>query len=173
MIAESILRSINDVVERELKRAKIVGISAPGRYTCVGDDIPHLTKALMSIYPEKIINANYPEEMILPFDRDDVLELIGNLLDNACKFAEKKINIYFEKIEAGYQIVVEDDGDGVSQEQIKKIEIRGVRLDENIEGDGLGLSICKEIVDSYSGTMSFEQYKYDGLKITIFLPDQN
>lgn len=173
LIAESILKSINDIVERELKRAKIVGTSAPGRYTRVADDIPHLTKALMSIYSDKVINANYPGEMILPFDRDDILELIGNLLDNACKFAEKNINISFEKNEDGYQIIIEDDGVGVSQEQLAKIEIRGVRLDENIEGDGLGLSICKEIIDSYFGTVHFEESEFGGLKIIIFLPETN
>ena len=169
-IAESILRSIKDIVERELKRAKIVGMSAPGRYTKVNNDLPHLTKALMDIYPEKVIVTNYPENLILPFDRDDILELIGNLLDNACKFAEKNINIYFEQIESGYQIVVEDDGDGVSEEQLKHIEIRGVRLDEKTEGQGLGLSICKEIIDSYTGTISFQKSKLGGLRITVLLP---
>ncbi|MCP4411224.1 MAG: sensor histidine kinase [Gammaproteobacteria bacterium] len=173
LIADSILKNINEVVERELKRAKIVGISAPGRFTIIEDDIPHLIKALESIYSGKNIKTKYQEKLILPFDRDDILELLGNLLDNACKFARKNISLYFEEIETGWQIMVEDDGPGVSQKQLDKIEVRGVRLDENVEGYGLGLSICKEIIDSYSGKMLFQKSTEGGLRIIIFLPAPN
>ncbi len=173
LIADSILKNINEVVERELKRAKIVGISAPGRFTIVADDIPHLIKAVESIYSGKVINAKYPEKLILPFDRDDILELLGNLLDNACKFGRKNISIHFESLETGWQIRVEDDGKGVSQKQLDKIEIRGVRLDEKVEGHGLGLSICKEIIDSYSGEILFQKSTEGGLRIIVFLPAPN
>ncbi len=172
LIADSILQSINETIERELKRAKIVGISAPGRYTVINDDIPHLIKALKRIYSDKIISAQYSKDLILPFDRDDILELLGNLLDNACKFARKNIRISFSELDDGWQIILDDDGDGVSPDQLTKITVRGVRLDENVAGHGLGLSICKEIVDSYSGEINFKTLKDGGLKIIVFLPIQ-
>ena len=65
---------------------------------------------------------------------------------------------------------MEDDGNGVSQDQLTKIAIRGVRLDEDVEGHGLGLAICKEIIDSYSGKILFQQSREGGLGIIVFLP---
>jgi len=169
-IADSILKSINEIVERELKRAKIIGIASPGRFTIIDEDIPHLLKALNSVYPEKIINTDYPDNLILPFDRDDMLELIGNLLDNACKFADKSAFISFEVFDKECRITVKDDGCGVSEKQMSIIDIRGVHLDESAEGHGLGLSICKDIVDSYSGLMTFQKNKQGGLTVIVKLP---
>ena len=173
LIAESILIEITNVVERELRRAKIVGVSAPGRYTVIHDDLPHLIRVLKTIYPEKIIQSDYSEKLILPHDRDDLLELLGNLLDNACKHAKQTITLSFEILENGWNIILEDDGDGVSQSQLSRIAERGIRLDENVQGDGLGLAICKEIIDSYSGEMSFQKAAAGGLKVTVFLPAVN
>jgi len=168
---DSILTDIQSVVERELKRARIVGIATPGRYTVIDEDLFHLIKVMHTIYPQKLIETDYPEKLVLPHDRDDILELLGNLLDNACKFANKNILICFGFDEQGWRIVIEDDGDGVTQEALESIAERGVRLDESVQGHGLGLSICKDIVESYSGTITFESAKLGGLAVVVFLPN--
>ncbi len=166
-----ILADIHSVVDRELKRARIVGVVTPGRQTQLDEDLVHLLKIIHSIYPDKSIVTDCPAHLVLPHDRDDVLELLGNLLDNACKFAQKQVLIRFEVLNQGWHILVEDDGEGVSQEELEIITDRGVRLDESIQGHGLGLSISQDIVASYSGSLSFDRSDLGGLKADVFLPN--
>jgi len=167
-----ILKDIHSVVERELKRARIVGISTPGRQTVLDEELPPLLRVMKSLYPEKTIDTKQPENLILPHDRDDILELLGNLLDNACKYSKKSIFINFNDLRESWEITIEDDGEGVSEKALEVITGRGVRLDESIQGHGLGLSICKDIVESYSGRMSFQAAELGGLKVTVILPKQ-
>lgn len=168
---DAILQEIHSVVDRELKRARIVGVSTPGRHTVIDEDLPHLIKVMQSIYPETLIESHCMSQLILPHDRDDILELLGNLLDNACKYSSKRVQVFIGRVEAGWRIRIEDDGKGVTQNALRVIANRGVRLDENVQGHGLGLAICKDIVDSYSGQMSFEKAKPGGLAVNIFMPD--
>jgi len=169
--AGSILQDINSMVDRELKRARIVGVATPGRHTVIDADLPELIKVMRSIYPEKIIEARYTKNLMLPHDRDDILELLGNLLDNAGKYAKKNISIEIEKMEEGWRITIEDDGEGVTRESLNIISDRGVRLDESAQGHGLGLSICKDIVESYSGELKFTPSMLGGLGVIVYFPD--
>ena len=70
----------------------------------------------------------------------------------------------------GWQIIIEDDGQGVSEDDLKSITERGIRLDESKQGHGLGLSICKDIIESSSGELCFLQSDKGGLKVTVTLP---
>ena len=128
---------------------------------------------MQRIYPDRIIHSHYASGLVMPFDRDDLLELLGNLLDNACKHSRKNIEIrivHQTAPTAGYGIIVSDDGEGVSDAALSIIIERGIRLDESIQGHGLGLSICKDIVDSYQGELSFSHAKQGGLEASVFLP---
>ena len=167
---DAILKAINSVIERELKRARIVGTSTPGRQTDIQEELTPLIKVMQRIYPNKLIKAKQPKGLILPHDRDDMLELLGNLLDNGCKHAKAKLFICFETDHNGWTITIEDDGEGITESALEIITGRGVRLDESIQGHGLGLSICKDIVESYSGSLTFKQSDHGGLKVTVFLP---
>jgi len=171
-----VLSNLHHIIERELKRTKIVGLSTPGRYTVIDDDLAPLIQVMLRIYPEQMIQSHYDSGLVMPFDRDDLLELLGNLLDNACKHAVKNIEIRIRQQSepaAGYLIEVSDDGEGVSEAALSMIIDRGVKLDENIQGHGLGLSICKDIVDSYQGKLNFSHAKLGGLTASIFLPIPN
>lgn len=168
-----VLANLHHIIERELKRTKIVGLSTPGRYTVLDDDLAPLIKVMQRIYPDRIIHSHYASGLVMPFDRDDLLELLGNLLDNACKHGRKNIEIRISQQNApatGYGIEVSDDGEGVSDAALSVIIERGIRLDENIQGHGLGLSICKDIVDSYQGKLSFSHAQQGGLNASVFLP---
>ncbi len=169
--AESILNEIQGIVDRELKRARIVGVATPGRYINIDEDLSHLIKVMQSIYSNIQIEAHYADNLVLPYDRDDILEILGNLLDNACKFARSKVSISLAPIKNGWRIRIEDDGEGVSQDSLQYISERGLRLDESIHGHGLGLSICKDIVESYSGVISFGQSELKGLAVEVDLPN--
>ncbi|MDH1468605.1 sensor histidine kinase [Shewanella sp. GD03713] len=168
-----VLADLHHIIERELKRTKIVGLSTPGRFTVLNDDLPPLIQVMQRIYPERQIDYQFDKSLVMPFDRDDLLELLGNLLDNACKHARHQIKLCIEQTHVSkraYQIEVSDDGEGVSDSDLAVITERGIRLDESIQGHGLGLSICKDIVESYQGELSFTHSELGGLKVSVLLP---
>nr|CCD32094.1 Integral membrane sensor signal transduction histidine kinase [Methylocystis sp. SC2] len=99
---------------------------------------------------------------------EDATELFGVLLENAVKWAETKVRIAAQG-EHGLRIVIEDDGPGVSADQIAKLGLRGVRFDETTEGSGLGLSIAADIVEAYGGRMSFGIRAPHGFQVAVIL----
>ncbi len=160
-------------IERELRRARIAGAPGPGRHFNPNEEIPHLVQLLQRIGRDDLeFNAELPPGL-MPFDRDDMLELLGNLLDNAWRHAAHKIQLRIVQ-PAGepdrWSLCIEDDGKGVTEAEMKQMSMRGVRIDEhNGEGSGLGLSICNAIVDSYAGHMAYSRSPLGGLCIDIRL----
>jgi len=101
-----------------------------------------------------------------------MLELIGNLLDNAVKWCKQVVLINVHHAN-GVLLEVEDDGPGCSPAEFSRLVERGVRLDESVAGHGLGLGIVKDIIDTYNGKLSFGQSsRLDGLRVSVFLPDE-
>jgi signal transduction histidine kinase len=96
-------------------------------------------------------------EINCPVDRQDMLELLGNLLDNAYKWADHNIMLSVNKVDNNFQICIEDDGPGADPDKINEISQRGVRLDEQIAGHGFGLAIAADMVDDYHGNISFQR----------------
>lgn len=140
------------LMERVLKRARLAGASPVAAKFDMHQEIPALIKVLINMYREKdlIIRFSAPTPSIVPIDREDMLELAGNLLDNACKWARSRVSIKLEFNQA-MRLVIEDDGPGVKEPEIEKLIQRGSRLDESVNGHGLGLSIAKLIVEHYGG----------------------
>jgi len=164
------LSDVRRLVDRELKRARIVGVSSPGRQMNVSKDLPPLLEVLRKLYPARTITADYPPDLELPQDRDDLLELLGNLLDNACKFAREHVALTIEAEPDGAVITIADDGPGVTADQLDTLTRRGVRYDESVTGAGLGLAICQDICDSYGGELSFSNRSGGGLAVRVLLP---
>jgi len=164
------LKTIKQTIDRELRRAKISGSQSAGGDFNPAEELPVLIKIMSKIYPKIQVNLE-PNQTVksIQLDRDDMLELMGNLLDNACKFAQHSVQIELKIKPQQFSFIIADDGQGLNVEQIEKIKNRGVRLDETIEGHGLGLSICRDIVDSYNGEIQFSQSTLGGLKVTVQL----
>jgi len=166
---------LDRLMRRELKRARISGSPTPGALFNPKKDLFHLTTLLKRMYPEgKELHLKVPDQN-LPFDRDDLLELLGNLLDNAFRHAKGLIvlHIVLDPLKKTCRLDVQDDGEGVSEFDIEKMMQRGVRLDEDQQygqGTGLGLSISRAVVESYNGTMLFSKSKLGGLSAVIELP---
>lgn len=98
------------------------------------------------------------------------MELLGNLLDNACKWAQQKVRITVSS-DQQLHISVEDDGPGIAPEQIQKLLHRGRRLDETVEGHGFGLAIASDTVNEYQGQMTFDKStELGGFRVDIVLP---
>ncbi len=167
-------KDIQLIVDRELRRAKISGTNVVGGTFHIHDELPYLFEVMMKIYPEVHIQEDLQGDLNdVNIDRDDMMELTGNLLDNACKFAHSSIEFKINRIHSGLSIIVEDDGPGVDPALFEKITGKGLRLDETVQGHGLGLSICSDIIDSYKGKLTFSNSKLGGLKVKAFIPLSN
>ncbi len=165
------LEEIERIIERELKRAKISGTRDAGGMFDLAADLPTIVEVMRNIYPD--IQVELRELQVVDsinIDRDDVLELIGNLLENACKFANHQVLVDCIHKNNALVLRFEDDGPGLEQEQIAEVLSRGTRLDESIPGNGLGLGICRDIVEMYNGHMSFARSDTGGLRVEVTIP---
>lgn len=164
-------RQIQRIVERELKRARLSGRVTAGQRFIPKQEVPDLVNVLERVYRDKKLTIQYEmaSDLVYAADRNDMLELLGNLLDNACKWANTVVRIKLWS-ENGFNIVIEDDGPGCDQEQMQILETRGAKADENAHGSGLGLSIVAEIVELYQGDMRFSCAQSGGLAVVVILP---
>ncbi|MES2500291.1 MAG: ATP-binding protein [Pseudomonadota bacterium] len=161
------------IVERELKRARLIGNTLPGRRVDVKEEVTLMVKTLQLMHVSKtpIIHCNVDENISYIGDQEDFSELLGNLLDNACKWCKQHVYLTI-KVEQGMILIVEDDGAGCEIDKINALTKRGFRLDETKPGSGLGLAIVHDIVENYNGTLSIDQStQYGGLRVCIWLPD--
>lgn len=163
--------TIRTRIERELKRARLAGDRPGGVRFVAADELPALVQLLGQIHRERglAIEWHAPDHP-LPFDREDLLELIGNLADNACKWAAGRVRIDLEA-RGGLAITVSDDGPGASDEMLASMGSRGVRADESRPGHGLGLAIVRDIVGHAGGTLEFGRSRtLGGLEVRVVLP---
>lgn len=161
-------------VDHYLARARTVASAAVIGARCdVAPVVADLTRALTRIYDAQgiSIESSCPEGLLFRGDRSDLEEMLGNVLDNACKWAEGRVAIEAIALRPGMlRVVVTDDGPGLSEEQKKRVLERGERLDESKPGSGLGLGIVKEIAALYGGTFSLGRSDAGGLRVEIDLP---
>ncbi len=165
------LHEIRRIIERELKRARISGASGAKGGLQLAEEMPYMISVLQKIYPHIEVQLVVENELVSSaLDRDDLFELAGNLLDNACKFARNKAIIRLAGDNSKLVLNIEDDGKGLDTMQVEAMQHRGARLDETIEGHGLGLGICRDIIDSYQGKMAFTKSPLGGLNVRIEIP---
>jgi len=165
---------IRQLIESELKRARLAGRGAAGQLFEVEKELPLLCGLLEQEYSDKTFDIRHTigNDVALVYDRQDMLELFGNLLDNAVKWANEVVLVNVRNAD-GVLLEVEDDGPGCSPAEFSRLIERGVRLDESVSGHGLGLSIVKDVVDTYDGTLDFGiSAKLGGLRVSVYLPDK-
>jgi signal transduction histidine kinase len=163
--------SIHRYIERELKRARIAGDQQAATVFNLRQELFSLKKTLRAMYADKTLDIQItaPNELV-HFDREDLMELLGNLLDNACKWASQRIDVEIEFAKT-LIIRVADDGPGCTSAEAQKLTQRGLRLDESVQGHGLGLSIISDIVNSYQGSLDIGRSKsLGGFLATVTLP---
>jgi signal transduction histidine kinase len=129
-----------------------------------------LVDVLKRVYPQKHSNVQLiiDKNCEIQADRNDMLEVFGNLLDNAFKWSKSQI-ICRVNSKNGITISIEDDGEGCSSKQLQTLTQRGTRVDNHNGGTGLGLSIVKDIVELYGGYVTFETSLLGGLRVAILL----
>lgn len=166
------LERLLQLTERELKRARLAGLGNTTQRFNPHQDLADLISLLTRMHQRSAdsILLSVTGHTGLTCDREDMLELLGNLLDNACKWAKDKVRCQVLSENQHLYITIEDDGPGLSDESLLLMTQRGTRLDESVEGYGLGLSICKDIINLYEGRITFSHSKsLGGLCVEIII----
>lgn len=164
---------ITAMIEHQLKKASSSGQDIWKKQTPVLPLAEKLINALRKIYRDKgcVIELICSERAFFRGDETDLMEILGNLLDNACKACDKKVRVKVEQ--HPFTLTVEDDGPGIPVNQRQELFERGTRLDTYVDGHGVGLSIVAELVNSYSGTISITDSELGGAHFTLTFADDN
>lgn len=131
-----------------------------------------LARTMTAIHAEKHVSVevHVSTDHFVRTQREDFEEMLGNLVDNACKWAKSRVEIRSEAGESTTVITVDDDGPGLAPELREAVLQRGVRADEAAPGSGLGLAIVADLVELYGGSVSLDSSRLGGLRATLRLP---
>jgi len=173
-LAEHITRMSN-IVSYQLQRAVSAGASPIRQNVNVHTNLEKVLTALSKVYHDKNITFtnNITGSCIFYGDENDLLEILGNLCDNACKHGHSMVTVSASKVESetdAIQLEVMDDGEGVPENLQQLIFQRGKRLDENNEGQGIGLSVVHDIVSSYKGSIDIVKTSKQLNSVRVILP---
>lgn len=161
-------------VEHHLRRARAAARSqSHGERTLVEPVIDELAVTLERIFQEKSVEIDWrcPDDLCFRGEKQDLLEIIGNVIENAGKWCAGKVRVKAEPFGAGVMnITVEDDGPGLPADRREDALKRGARLDESAPGSGLGLAIVDELARAYGGALTLGDSPMGGLKVEITLP---
>lgn len=169
--------SMQQQVEHYLQRARVAAQRDSVVYrTPVRPIIERLARVMGKLNPNMAISVSLPgEELVFAGEREDLEEMLGNLLENAMKWARSKVSISVKSLPEVedqpdlLEIVIEDDGPGIPEDKAREALKRGRRLDESKPGTGLGLSIVTDLVNEYGGKLYLERADLGGLKVAIQL----
>jgi signal transduction histidine kinase len=163
---------LQQLVDAELARARVAGGGSPATRFVPGEELPALAALVERLHGARGIRIEWRSELErLRVDRDDMLALLGNLLDNAGKWAHGSVRVALVRAGAGFALTVEDDGPGCPDEALGRLTARGVRIDESVPGHGLGLSIVRDIAEAYGASLHLDRSPtLGGLRVTLTFP---
>lgn len=168
---------VRDQVDRHLSRARRAGAGLPGQRTEVRPILEGLVRVMDKVHALREGRSGLEIELVqvdpgLHFagEAQDLQEMAGNLLDNACKWAHSRVRIRAARADHAVCIAIDDDGPGLAGAQHEAVFERGVRADERTPGSGLGLAIARETADLYGGTITLGPSEMGGLSAELRLP---
>jgi signal transduction histidine kinase len=160
-------------IDHCLSRARIYGKKdAIGYRTSVKSVIKDLAYAVRHIYQDRGIEVHHAglDDHWFRGDAQDLEEMAGNLIDNACKWAKTQVVVKCVTNQSRLVLAVDDDGPGIAEKDMKDVMQRGHKLDESHAGHGQGLGIVKDIADLYNGTLKLSRSPLGGLRAELDLP---
>ncbi|OOE83841.1 hypothetical protein BZG73_10650 [Salinivibrio siamensis] len=163
---------MDDMVQYQLKRALVGQCGLKREDSPLSAPIDSLTGMLDKAYrdkPVKVVRA-FDESASLPVHRSDLMELLGNLLENAYRFCLETVQIRLDDHGEVWQLAIEDDGPGVPEQYRESIFQRGVRADQLNPGTGIGLAVCDEIIASYDGNIHASDSPLQGAAFVLTIP---
>lgn len=160
---------MDNIVQYQLRRAATAGSSPGMRLVALRPIAEKILNTITKAYRSKSITVkvNIDDEIKLRIDEGDLMELLGNLIDNAFKWCHHLVILSAKRAKTNVIICIEDDGPGIKQNEVAKILERGVRADQSLPGHGIGLAIVRDIIQVYDGVLSVDQSKTKGTRITI------
>ncbi len=170
------LHIINQIIEHQLKRAQSAGDSSWHIGVQVAEVIKPLLNSLTKIYHDKAIRFDVQgdDEVIFKGDKADLFEILGNVLDNACKAAKTCVQVSILVDQHKLSFTIADDGAGITEQQAELIMSRGVRADTYQQGHGIGLAIVRDLLASYQGSITIgRSNKLGGAEFFIQFPYQH
>lgn len=162
---------MNNIVEYQLQRAVTQGAEATGGAVAVEPVVKRLLASLGKVYHDRQIDVRLviPEGLAYQGNEGDLMEVLGNILDNAFKWARQSIELEASTGQGRLTVIVRDDGPGMPDELIASLLQRGVRADQTMDGHGIGLSIVKSIVDARQGELRISQVPDGGSEVSVTL----
>jgi two-component system sensor histidine kinase PhoQ len=172
------VRKMDEIVAYQLSRAATSGRRTIASVELIAGHAEDLVQSLEKVYAAKNVLCEFEieEGAAFPGEQGDLLELMGNLVENGFKWASHRVLLTARSVgkvrtRAGLELVVEDDGPGIADDKIEKILQRGVRGDERVQGHGIGLSIVQDIVKAYQGELHVDRSEeLGGARFTVRLP---
>ena len=159
-------------IDSHLAQARATaGVSATAR-TNVADAAVGLVRTMERLYADRSLafEVHVPADCIVRVPLEDLEEMVGNLLDNACKWTRSRVTIGASDDSDRVTIAVDDDGAGLNGAMRQQVLQRGVRADEAAPGSGLGLAIVRDLADAYGGSIALEQSSLGGVSAKLTLP---
>ncbi|WP_281405969.1 MULTISPECIES: ATP-binding protein [unclassified Mesorhizobium] len=174
LIAEQ-AASMQKQVDHYLQRARVAAQRDSVVYrTPIAPLVQRMVRVLQKLNPQTNLSLSLPPiEIVFAGEREDLEELLGNLLENAMKWAKSAVSVSVvpvgDKDDNMFEIAIEDDGPGIPEEKAREALKRGRRLDETKPGTGLGLAIVADLVNEYGGILLLERSGMGGLKAVVRL----
>jgi signal transduction histidine kinase len=172
--ARELVERMGQQIDNEMKRARIAGLMSRAPKIELNEMFDQLLLTLKKLYPHIQLQCHMAAAIRYPGDREDIIELFGNLLDNACKWAQTAVDVDIGVADHQLRVCISDDGPGIAEEKIPGLINPGERLDESVKGYGLGLAIVSDIVAQYQGRLQLKNRPLNngrgGLQVTVTLP---
>jgi len=175
-IVDEQVDSMTKLVEYQLQKAAAAGTTSLAHGIKIDDHARRIVNSLRKVYQDKGINFDIriAEGALLYGESGDLMEVLGNLMDNACKWCEGRVSLTVSALSdhewrKGMRLCVEDDGPGIAQDQIDSVLQRGKRGDSQVPGHGIGLAVVSEIVAAYGGEIEVGISELGGAKVTLII----
>ena len=170
--ARHALVQINQLIERQLKRAS-AGTSAWQERVEVAPIVEKIVNAMGKVYRDKNLrlDTHYTAPGLFAGDATDLMEIVGNLLDNACKAARSKVSVTITAQAKWTTITIIDDGPGIPKDQRQQLLERGNRLDTYSEGQGIGMAVVTDLLGIYEGRLMIADSELGGASVQVQLPN--
>jgi signal transduction histidine kinase len=165
--ANKMVRAVEHHLVRARARARPRHSAARASLDAVMEDVRF---SLQRLYPERLLEIDIPKGLSAACREDDLGEMTGNLADNACKWAKRRVRISAEKSNGRLRVRIDDDGAGLDGGQCIQVLARGKRLDERMPGHGLGLSITSQLALLHGGDLRLDRSELGGLSAVLDLP---
>jgi signal transduction histidine kinase len=166
------IEKMRRLLDYHLAHARAAASSATAEPTAISESVNGLVRTLERLHLERsvVIDAEVAPDCVVRVHRTDLDEMLGNLLDNACRWAASRVRLRASVRDSAVCVVIEDDGPGVPETMWAAVLRRGVRADESGTGSGLGLAIVRELAEEYGGRIELGRAALGGLRAELHLP---